>query len=225
MAKPLIRLVAPIAVASSLLLSAPAAFGAATDPGTVFASFFAALGSGNTTAMAALLAPTVTWNAGPAQAYPPNFPLTATGLTAVGTLLAQEQAAKVTLTLVGTPTVSGNNVAFTANLSDPALTTLGVPSVKVDGTATVTSGQIASVTTTVDPASAAALAKAYGTAATAGATAPAAGATAPAAAAASAPALPKTGANPLTWLASLLLLAIGGVLGWRRPSAARRGAL
>ncbi len=218
MTKSLRRVVVPIAVAGGLLL-APAALAASTDPATVFTGFFADLASGNTTAMAALLAPTVTWQAGPAQAYPPNFPLTASGIQGVGTLLAAEQAAKVTLTLAGTPTVSGNTVTFTANLSDPALTALGVPSVKVDGTATVSNGQVASVQTTVDAASVAALTKAYGTAGAAAA----AGAAAGTATTATTATLPKTGSSPLIWLGSLVLLALGSLLA--RPRALRRGAL
>ena len=215
MTRSLSRVALPIALAGGLLLGAPAALAASTDPGTVFTTFFGDLASGNTTALATLLAPTVTWQAGPAQAYPPNFPLSASGIQGVGTLLAAEQAAKVSLTLVGTPTVSGNTVTFTANLSDPVLTALGVASVKVDGTATVSNGQIASVQTTVDAASVAALTKAYGTAGAAAASAAAGSASTTATTTTTTTTLPKTGANPLVWLASLLLLGVGGLLARR----------
>jgi len=208
-----VRRLVPLLAAAALLVPATSAFAAtATDPGTVFATFATDLAAGNATAAAALLSPTVTWSAGPAQAYPPKFPLTATGLANVGALLAQEQTAKVTLKVAGTPTVSGDTVTFTADLSNPVLTTLGVASVKVDGTAKVDNGLITSVSTTVEAASAAALAKAYG-AATAATTA--AGAT-------GAPALPKTGGSPFTWVwASLLLVAGGALTLFRRGSRTR----
>lgn len=206
-----LRRLLPLAASVTLLAAAPTALAATTaTAGTVFATFWKDVNTGNATAAAALLSPSVKWSAGPAQAYPPKFPLTATGLAGVGALLAQEQADHITLTLVGTPTVSGNNVSFTADLSNPTLKTLGVTSVQVDGTATVSGGLITAVSTTVAPASVAALTKAYGAGAAAGA------------AAKTAVALPKTGAGPLLWVWSSLLLLGGGVLLRLRPATARR---
>jgi hypothetical protein len=186
-------------MALSLLLAAPSAMAAASNPATVFANLMTAIAAGNTKAAGALLAPTVKWTAGPAQAYPPKFPLSASGIAAVGALLAQEQAAHIALKLVGTPAVSGDTVTFTADLSNPALQTLGVTDVVLDGTATVSGGLVTSVSTTVAPASAAALEKALGTGATA-----------------TAAQLPKTGGGPLTGIAGALLLLFGALL-LRRP--------
>ncbi len=212
-----LRCLLPLAASVTLLVAAPTALAATTataTAGTVFATFWKDVNAGNATAAAALLAPSVKWSAGPAQAYPPKFPLTATGLAGVGALLAQEQADHITLTLVGTPTVSGNDVSFAADLSNPTLKTLGVNSVQVDGTATVAGGLITAVSTTVAPASVAALTKAYG--------AGAAAAAAKTAGTAAAAALPKTGAGPLLWVWSSLLLLSGGVLLRLRPATARR---
>ncbi len=199
MRKTRIRFLAPAALAAAVLCAGPAAFAASANPATVFASLMADVAAGNAAGAAALLSPTVTWKAGPAQAYPPNFPLSASGAAAVGGLLAKEQAAHITMKVAGTPTVSGDKVSFTADLSNPTLQTLGVKSVQVDGTAVVTNGKVASVATTVAPASVAQLVKAYGTKA----------------AAAKAATLPKTGAGALPWAGAGLLLA--GTLLLRRP--------
>ena len=202
MLKTRIRFLAPAALAATILCAGPAAFAATANPATVFASLMADVAAGNAAGAAALLSPTVTWKAGPAQAYPPNFPLSASGAAAVGGLLAKEQAAHITMKVAGTPTVSGDKVSFTADLSNPTLQALGVKSVQVDGTAVVTNGQVASVATTVAPASVAQLVKAYGTKAAAAKAAPAA-------------TLPKTGAGALPWAGAGLLLA--GTLLLRRP--------
>ena len=197
-----IRFLVPATVAAALLCAGPAALAATASPATVFGTLMADVAAGNAAGAAALLSPTVTWTAGPAQAYPPKFPLTASGAVAVGGLLAKEQAAHITMKLAGTPQVSGNKVTFTADLSNPTLVALGVKSVQVDGTAVVTNGKVVSVTTTVAPASVAQLVKAYGTKAAAAKAAPAA-------------TLPKTGSGALPWAGAGLLLA-GGLL-LRRP--------
>ena len=206
MQTPALRFLLPLAASLTLLAAAPTALASPTAAaGTVFATFWKDVNTGNAAAAAALLSPSVKWSAGPAQAYPPKFPLTASGLAGVGALLAQEQADHITLTLVGTPTVNGNTVSFTADLANPTLKTLGVGSVQVDGTATVSGGLITAVSTTVAPASVAALTKAYGTTAGGAATS-----------------LPKTGAGPLLWVWSALLLLGGGVLLRLRPAMPRR---
>ncbi len=198
--KTCIRFLAPATVTAALLCASPAALAATASPATAFSTLMADVSAGNAAGAAALLSPTVTWTAGPAQAYPPNFPLSASGAVAVGGLLAKEQAAHITMQLAGTPQVSGDKVTFTANLSNPTLQALGVKSVQVNGTAVVTNGQVSAVTTTVAPASVAELVKAYGT---------------KAAAAAPAATLPKTGAGALPWVGACLLLT-GGLL-LRRP--------
>ena len=148
MQTPALRFLLPLAASLTLLAAAPTALASPTAAaGTVFATFWKDVNTGNAAAAAALLSPSVKWSAGPAQAYPPKFPLTASGLAGVGALLAQEQADHITLTLVGTPTVNGNTVSFTADLANPTLKTLGVGSVQVDGTATVSGGLITAVRT------------------------------------------------------------------------------
>lgn len=202
--------IVPAAVSVCLLagVSAPVALAAASpssSPAVVFASLMTDIAAGNTTGAAALLSPTVQWSAGPAQAYPPKFPLSASGLVAVGTLLSQEQAAHITLKLVGTPTVSGDTVTFTADLSAPTLQVLGVTAVALDGTATVANGLVSSVSTTLTPAAVASMEKALGTGASASTTAK------------SATSLPKTGGGPWTDAVGGLLLLGGALLLLRRP--------
>lgn len=191
--------------------SSTASSSATSTPASVVARFMAALASGNAQTAAAYLAPSITWSIAPSQALPPTFPTTASGLTAVGTLLTEFNTAKVQFSLTGTPQVSGDTVTWAGAMSAPTLTTLGVSSVQVQGTTTVSGTQITAMSIQIAPSSVTALEKAL----TGAASATAPSSTPSKAADASttkSTALPKTGQGPLPWLAGLLLIATGTLL-------------
>lgn len=185
----------------------------AASPVAVFTAFMTAVASGNAQAAAADLASNVTWSLSPAQAFPPTFPVSASGITAVGALLVEVHSANLQISLTGTPTVSGDTVSWTGNLSAPVLTTLGVSSVPVQGTTMVTNGQIASVSIQLTATAAASLEKAL-SGGTSGVSSSAASSAASSTSKASASTsttttLPKTGQGPTARLAGLLLLGCG----------------
>ncbi len=186
---------------------------AASSPASVFTSFMTALASGNAQSAAADLAPSISWSIAPSQALPPTFPTTASGLTSVGALLTEFNTAKVQFALTGTPQVSGDTVTWDGTMSAPALTTLGVSSVQVQGTTTVSGTQITVMSIQIAASSVTALETALTGASAAASTAQASTATkATAAPTTKTTSLPKTGQGPLPWIAGLLLVVAGTML-------------